>query len=325
MTPAPLFGRADLPLHGSASWVEAADGARLRAALFPARRPERGSVVLNTGRTESIEKYAEVVGELQERGFWVLAHDWRGQGLSDRFAQAGRDLDGEPAGHARGWRRFLSDLDRILVVFGARLPRPWIGLGHSMGGALTLLAMSRDPALFDSAVLCAPMLGLRLGGRPPGLVAAASAVMTLVGRAAQVTPPALPQGSRDHDGDRMHRKGATLTHDRDRWTAYTAMLEATPALVTGDQTWGWLQFAFILISRLKAPGVLERVQAPVTILGAERDLLVADAPQRAAARRLPQGRYVEVEGAFHEIMMETDARRAVFWREFDKMAGRVAA
>ena len=50
----------------------------------PPERP-RGTVVLLTGRGEFIEKYAtEVVGELLERGFAVVALDWRGQGLSDR-------------------------------------------------------------------------------------------------------------------------------------------------------------------------------------------------------------------------------------------------
>ena len=323
MPPAPLFGRPDAALHGSASWVEAADGARLRAALFPARGRVRGSVVLSPGRTEPIEKYAEVLDELQGRGFCVLAHDWRGQGLSERFARVGYDLDGDPAGHARGWRRYVSDLSRVLDGFAGRLPRPWIALGHSMGGALSLLAMTQDEEVFDAAVLCAPMLGLRLGGRPQALVAAASAIMTLTGRAAQVTPSALPRP--EGGGHTWSRKGDALTHDRVRWAAYVALLEQAPELTTGEQTWGWLQFAFIISSRLRVPGVLEQVLGPVTILAAERDLLVANAPQRAAAARLPEGRYVEVEGAFHEILMETDPRRAVFWREFDEIAQKVAA
>jgi lysophospholipase len=34
---------------------------------------------------------------------------------------------------------------------------------------------------------------------------------------------------------------------------------------------------------------------------------------------------VEAPGAFHEILMETDERRAVFWRAFDDLARRVGA
>jgi len=32
---------------------------------------------------------------------------------------------------------------------------------------------------------------------------------------------------------------------------------------------------------------------------------------------------VEIPGAFHEIMMETDDIRAVFWREFDALAASI--
>ena len=219
--------------------------------------------------------------------------------------------------------RFLSDLSRVLDVFGARLPRPWIALGHSMGGALNLLSLTQDEDLFDGAVLTAPLLGLRLSGRSPPFIAAVTAVMTVFGQAGRTTPPASAHPA--DEGRKAGRDGSVLTHDRARWAAYEALLKQAPELATGDQTWGWLQFAFILVGRLRAPGVLERVQAPVVILGAERDLLVTNAPQPVAAARLPNGRYVEVEGAFHEIMLETDARRAVFWREFDALAERVGA
>ena len=40
---------------------------------------------------------------------------------------------------------------------------------------------------------------------------------------------------------------------------------------------------------------------------------------RAAAARLPHGRYVLAPGAYHEILMETDETRALFFREFDAL------
>ncbi len=314
MLAAPLHSRPGAVLHGKASWVEAADGGRLRAALFPARGPVRGSVVVSPGRAEPIEKYAEVIGELQGRGFTTLVHDWRGQGLSQRFPRIGLDRSGALKGHARGWRLFLSDLSRVVDAFAERLPRPWIALGHSMGGGLTLLAMTEGEDRFDGAVLSAPMLGLRLGGRPRALVSVASEVMMLIGRGGDATPPAVqkPQGERSG--------GGAMTHDQGRWARFQALLAAAPELRLGQQTWGWLRTAFALTQRVEALRTLEQVQAPVAIVAAERDRVVTNAAQRAAAARLPNGRYVEVRGAFHEILMETDARRAVFWRAFDRLA-----
>ena len=78
--PAPLVSipEAPVPSGGTAEWFSGAGAYRLRAALFLPEGPPKGSVVLSGGRTEPIEKYFEVITELQGRGFVVLAHDWRG-------------------------------------------------------------------------------------------------------------------------------------------------------------------------------------------------------------------------------------------------------
>ncbi|MDZ4319630.1 MAG: alpha/beta hydrolase, partial [Phenylobacterium sp.] len=53
--------------------------------------------------------------------------------------------------------------------------------------------------------------------------------------------------------------------------------------------------------------------------------LVDNAAQDQVARSLPDGRLVVVKGALHEILMETEDKRAVFFAEFDALAGRVAS
>ena len=156
--------------------MEAADGACLRTALFRPAGEARGAVVLHPGRTEFLEKYGEVIGDWQARGFAVLAHDWRGQGLSDRL-----HLD-PLRGHARGWRAFLSDAGRVLDAWSDRLPRPWIALGHSMGGALLALQLVEGEARYAGAILSAPMLGLRTGSHSPASVRPSVWALTLVGR-----------------------------------------------------------------------------------------------------------------------------------------------
>ena len=75
---------AAAPSGGVGEWYRGAGGLRLRAALWAPPSPSRGTVVLSPGRTEPIEKYYEVIADFLERGFVVLAHDWRGQGLSAR-------------------------------------------------------------------------------------------------------------------------------------------------------------------------------------------------------------------------------------------------
>ena len=57
--------------------------------------------------------------------------------------------------------------------------------------------------------------------------------------------------------------------------------------------------------------------APVLIFGAGHDRIVLTEATRAFAARLPHGKYVELEDAEHEMLMEHDAIRTRFWKEFD--------
>lgn len=316
---APLLSipEAPAPLRGGAEWVRGADGARLRAALFqpaPLFQQEgraRGSVALSPGRTEPIEKYFEVIGELQARGFVVLVHDWRGQGLSERA------LPDRLHGHAAGWAPFISDYGRLLDAFASRMPKPWIAMGHSMGGGLTTLALAEGEARFSAAVLSSPMLGLNGGRRKAASIRFLSRVMNLIGRSNILIAP-----EPDPLNDTFEQN--ILTHDRARWERAQAQLRAEPDLRLGGVTWGWVAFALALCKRVAVSPRIDRLPIPLTIVAASEERLVLNAAARAVADRAPQGRYVELKGAFHEILMERDELRAAFWTEFDAVADRVA-
>ena len=299
-----------VPQGAAAEWV-AAGRVRLRAALFPAPGRARGSVVLSPGRTEPIEKYFEVVEALQARGFAVLAHDWCGQGLSTRL------LRDPLRGHAVSWRRFLSEFGAVLEAYEARLPKPWIALGHSMGGGLTALALAEGERRFAGAALSAPMLGVRTGARPPAQVRLVAKLMRLAGRGGALPLPPV-------DPARETFETNVLTHDRARWERARGQVAAEARLGLGGPTWGWLSFALELSARLKRTGSAEAIAVPVTILTAGEEKLVDNAATRAFAARLPHGRLEEVAGAYHELLMETDTLAAPFWIAFDSLADEVA-
>lgn len=312
--PPPLIEtpQAKAPAGGEARWFTGAGGTRLRAALFTPRGRTRGSIVLSGGRTEPIEKYYETIADFLERGFVVLAHDWRGQGLSNR------ELPDRLKGHAKGYKLFLDDYQALLRAHQTRLPKPWVAVGHSMGGCLALLAMASGEGRFAGAVLSAPMLGMQTGKVSPSAARTLAGLNVAFGRGGRYV---MGDAGKPFDND---FDSNVLTHDRARFARSVGLLAVEPRLALGSPTWGWLDFAFRATAYLANPDRLRSVTVPVVIVSAALDKLVDNAAQAAAARHLPQGKLITVPGAFHEILMETDDMRNFFLRAFDALTGRVA-
>ena len=205
----------------------------------------------------------------------------------------------------------------MLDAFERRLPRPWIALGHSMGGGLTALALLEGERRFAAAALSAPMTGVHTGERSARELRLISKLMRLIGRGGELPLPPV---------DPLHESFDTtvLTHDQGRWERTRAQVMACPDLILAGPTWSWLSFALELSARLKRRGSAEALSIPVAVVIAAEEKLVENADSRALAARLPQGRLVEVEGAYHELLMETDALRAPFWTAFDAVADEAA-
>ena len=309
---APLISipEAPTPPGGGAEWYAGVRGAKLRAALFRPEGEAKGSVILSSGRTEPIEKYFEVVRELQDRGYVVLVNEWRGQGLSER------PLKDRLKGHARGFADYVGDHGLMLDAFEARLPKPWIAVSHSMGGCLTLKVLSKGEPRIDAAIMTAPMLEIATGmpyrvARPIAWAADLVCASNLI-RVAETDPAKAPF------------QDNVLTHDLGRFERNRAQVIACPDLRLGGVTWGWIHSALSGIADLFAPHALDGITIPVTLVTAGDDKVVLTRGAKALAAKLPKGRYVEVAGAYHEILQELDDFRAVFWREFDQLAGTIS-
>jgi lysophospholipase len=301
---APLHSTPDSPVpdQGAAEWFTGAGGAKLRAAIFRPEGSPRGSVVINTGRTESIEKYYETVGELLDRGFVVLVHDWRGQGLSQRL------LPDRLKGHVASFDDFVSDFRTLLAAFETRLPKPWVVLGHSMGGCVTLLALTPDETRFSACVLTSPMLGLKAETQFLGVFRGMARLTTNIGLGGLSVSGADPFWK-----DFANNK---FTHDERRFDRYSRMLAKCPDLALGAATLDWLNSAFSALAELRKR---DKAPVPVVILSAADDTIVDNAEQAAAKKRLG-AHLITVPGARHEILIEKGPCRVIFWREFDAVA-----
>ena len=272
----------------------------------PSARTARGTVLVMPGRSEFIEKYAEVVGDLLARDFVVVVLDWRGQGGSSRL------LPNPRKGHIDGFGDYLGDLDVVARdILLPTCPRPWFGLAHSMGGAIVMDHAARGACLFDRLVLSAPMVDLH-GLRFIGLIRVMARVATALGFGGAYVP-----GGSDATWMTAPFAGNALTSDRRRFAAFTALARAAPELTLGSPTQGWLHAAFRLMHRLNAADFGAGVTTPTLVVACGADRIVATPAIERFAASLKAGHLVVVPHARHEILMEQDRYKAQFWAAFD--------
>ena len=300
----------DVPDGAEEHWLEGRGGVRVRVMSAPATRgPVRGSVIVAPGRTEFIEKYFEVIRELQGRGFAVFCIDWRGQGLS------GREVENGLKGHFVSFDDPVNDLSTALKLLADKLPHPHIGLAHSMGGAILLRAMQTRRVELEGAAFVAPMWGIaNLGGAAKSF----ARFMTSVGAGGQFAPSVETKWKRESF------KRNPVTSDKDRHARCQGLIAEEPRLALAGPTNGWVAAAADAIEALGQPGVFAHLRVPILVATAGQELLVDNKSHDAVIAQLPDATHIVVAGAKHEILMERDEFRAQFWAAFDDLTQRVA-
>jgi len=314
----PTAAPAAVPAEVAGTYVPAqrygflqAGGARLRYACWnvPGTNPPRGSVVLLGGRGEFIEKYAtEVVSELLRRGYCVFALDWRGQGLSDRpLADRGK-------GHIDNFSTYMADLQLFLdKVVAPEAPRPILTLCHSMGAHIMMRVLAENGSgPLAAGVLVSPMTALRREAMLRSVLMLMPELPVVDDRYLFGTGPFIALARQFHSN--------IVTHDERRYRFTDQWFQADPRLALGGPTLGWGRQAVRSMTTAAAPGYLEHIDLPLVLISAGEDALIDVRSHAAAAARLRHGEHFTIAGAKHEVMMETDDLRALFWEAFDRLA-----
>ena len=284
-------------------------GGRLRYACWNVPGTARGTVVVLTGRGEFIEKYAtEMTGELLGRGYAVIAMDWRGQGLSDR-ALADRNK-----GHIDKFTTYMADLRLFLdqIVIPAA-PRPILAVCHSMGAHIVLRELAENGSgPFAAALLVAPMSGLRREAMLRSALMVMPEIPLFDERYLFGTGPFVLLAQEFNSN--------FVTHDERRYRFTEQWFAADPRLALGGPTLGWARQAVHSMTAALAPGYLERIDLPLLLISAGQDRLIDSTTHGPLAARLRHAEHLTIADARHEVMMETDDLRAVFWDAFDRLA-----
>jgi len=261
------------------------DSLDLRYAVTPASTEavSRFIVFLN-GRTEWIEKYAYVAGDLgldDRTGFLTMDH--RGQGASG------------------GARAFIDSYDTYardcaVVINQVVGNKPYTVVAHSMGCLIALYATLKGVINPQSLILCSPLFGLPNWPVPRVLAKPTSKMLSLAKLGA------MHSGAGNHANEKFELN--QLTHDVDKFEVIRNSPYPVPSA-----TFGWVHATFEALRQIYDPGNLKKLTVPVLVMvGSNESVVDASAFQtwlKAAADAAPGDvEYIMIPGAKHELLSE---------------------
>ncbi|SIR39475.1 alpha/beta fold hydrolase [Aeromonas veronii] len=275
------------------------DGVAIHYAALRQEKVDRAILIVN-GRVESYLKYQELAWDLWRQGYSLYLIDHRGQGMS------GRMLSDNEKGYVDQFDDYVVDLkqfhDQIIM---ADKPAKLFLLAHSMGGAISARYLERWPDDIRAAVLSSPMLGINLGGLPKWLAKGLATTIGTVGGWFGEPPYGPGQGPYQDHGFADNE----LTHSQSRYQAFRQIYEQHPQIKLGGATAHWIYQGITGADAAIADA--GAIKTPLLLLQAGSDSVVDNAAQDAfcTKARCEGGKPLRIEGAWHELFIESDDKR----------------
>jgi acylglycerol lipase len=237
----------------------------------------RAVMVLAHGLAEHSSRYEELASRLTAQGLAIVALDHVGHGQSPGVRALIESFDG-----------LVADVTQCIRAARARHPgRPLHLLGHSLGGAVALLAALDHPELVDGLVLSAPAVGV-----DPGI----SALRLMLGRLLSVLAPSV--GILTLPAAAISRDPVTVrTYENDPLVYRGAIPARTVVELLGAMQ----------RIRQRAP----ELRVPTLVLHGTADALVPLEFARPVYERLgsPDLTIKLYEGCYHELFNEPERER----------------
>jgi alpha-beta hydrolase superfamily lysophospholipase len=141
-------------VHSSSSTFRAADGLELAERAWLPESETKAVLVIIHGYAEHSGRYEHVAERLVAAQYAIYALDLRGHGLSEGDRAVVRSFD-----------QYISDVAFFLDRVRSRHPDlPMFIVGHSMGGLIVSLYLTKRPAGLAGAVLSGPAVKAPGGG-----------------------------------------------------------------------------------------------------------------------------------------------------------------
>ncbi len=284
------------------STVSGADQKPLFCSQYTADQP-KGTVLVIHGFTETALKFSELIYSLLQNGYNVVAYDQRGHGRSWRSEKA-KDIS---LVHVDHFSDYVRDMEIIVETVIAKMPKPWLLLSHSMGGAVSGLYLEKHPDTFSRAAFCSPMIQANTG--------ISTIVVKLLCHGAKLIGKG---GSRVFISKPYTQKETfeeSVATGRERFEWYENIRFITKEYQTNGPSYAWTLESVRVTAKLLAPGAPERIACSVRLYTAELDNTVMPDPQKQFISRIKNGSHVIVKGAKHEIYRSSDDVLFPWWHD----------
>lgn len=256
----------------------------------------KAAVVLVTGRTEPIRKYAELIEDLNGAGYATYAMDHRGQGAS------GRMLPNPQKGYVASFDDYVSDLHTFVTTVVKPDTNVKVFLvAHSMGGAVALLSVDAFPDDFAAVVTSSPMLDINTGAFPAPI---ASSLGAAACGASDGSAYAIGSGDFKEEADFAK---STVTQSLARFEWKRQLFADSPELRLGGLTWRWLCESLTASSNAEQLGRYS--STPTLILQAGKDTIVNPGGQQRYCDAAPRCQLERNVDSMHEHFAERDELR----------------
>jgi lysophospholipase len=295
------------PKDPTSIFIKSHDAKKQRVVLWNTQS-DKGTIVLQSGRTEFIEKYYEVIEDFISRGYCVAAMDWRGQGLSDRTGKNPR------LGHIDSFSEYDSDFNNFLRFLESIAPKPWIGFGHSMGGCLVASHFLKNDQILSGIILCAPMLSVKIPS-PMKIITRYLGNLSKLG----FRDYALNKPSWDSNKGWLEEPfdENQLTSDENRFNRTFQLITEHEKLGVKGISIGWAHEAIIRTEAFSNGDYYSDSQKPILLLNATQDKLVSPSANLEALSSYKNLTVKDID-CKHEIFMEVDSFRKEAWESVDK-------
>ena len=277
---------------------------KIQYAHFTTASKSRECIVVLPGKSEPIQKYAELLESLNSglsrSKYQYFLMDHRGQGGSQRLLT--KTLEDRQKVHVDLFENFILDvktfLDEVVIPSGCHNV---YAIGHSMGAGIAIDFESQFPGYFKKLFLTSPMIKIQTKPYPYEVAKKIVETAVFVGKKNE-----LALGQKGFDDSRDF-KNNTFTTSSARYEMTMSLNDIYPETRLGGVTNNWLFQVMSNTDRIIRD--YYRVKIPVIVMAAGIETYSYPDEMKKFCDGITECYYFLLKSSKHEILNDSDINR----------------